>query len=156
MDDTYHYTESGLDTVFLANGFSFVNSQGGRQVIIEDLDGLHEVIGLKLATQNQRLSGKEVRFLRTELLLSQASLAKIFGVKDLTVIRWEKEDPAIPHAPEALLRKMYLESIGEDRPIRPILEKLADLEDEIDKLITLKKSMKTHGKWEQVELRLIA
>ena len=156
MDNSYHYTESGLDTVFLANGFRFVNSSGGRQVIIEDIDGLHTAIGVALATQNQRLSGKEVRFLRSELLLSQAMLAKIFGVKELTVIRWEKVGATITHASEILLRKMYFESIGVDRPLRPMLDKLADLEDEIDKLITLKKSMKNHAKWEKVDMQLVA
>jgi putative transcriptional regulator len=156
MDSSYHYTESGLETVFLANGYSFVNSQGGQQVIIEDIEGLHVAIGFALATQEHRLNGKEVRFLRSELLLSQAMLAKILRVKVLTVNRWERDDPPIPVATEAVLRKVYLESIGEDRPMRPLLEKLADLEDELDKCITLKKSKVEHGKWEAVDLQLVA
>ena len=156
MVSKYHYTESGLDTVFLTNGFRFVNSQGGQQVIIEDIEGLHLAIGFALATQKQRLSGKEIRFLRTELLLSQASLAKILGVKDLTVIRWEKDSPPISHSNEAALRSMFLNSVGKDEPIRVLLERLADLEDDMDMCFTLERSENSQETWELVDLKLAA
>ena len=47
-NEIYHYTECGLDGVYLVNGFDFVNGASGRRVVIKDIDGLHAAIGRKL------------------------------------------------------------------------------------------------------------
>ena len=57
----YHYTESGLDNVYLVNGFTYVDRPDGREVVIEDIDGLHRAIGEFLITNRKNLSGKEIR-----------------------------------------------------------------------------------------------
>ena len=43
--EMYHYTESGLDNVYLVNGFEFIPSPSGKSVVIQDIDGLHNAIG---------------------------------------------------------------------------------------------------------------
>ena len=43
-DKPYHYTESGLDTVYLLNGYEIVKSERGTGVRIQDVDGLHTAI----------------------------------------------------------------------------------------------------------------
>lgn len=132
MTDYYHYTECGLDNVFLVNGFEYVDTvNGGRTVVIRNIDGLHETIGMMLVKERKELSGKEFRFLRNELLLSQAALAKMLGVKELTVGRWEKGQP-IPRSAEAVVRAMFAESVGKDSSIKAILEHIADIEDAAD------------------------
>lgn len=143
MRNLYHYVESGLDTVFLANGFE----QRNGTVTIHDLDGLHKAIGSSLACKRQRLTGKEFRFLRTELLLSQSSLAQVLGVRELTVARWEKGENDIPVTTEAALRTMYAESIGREGRMRDLLERIADLDNEIDQTITLSKSKR---EWQEI------
>ena len=109
----YHYTESGLDNVWLASGFRFVPSPRGRSLIIEDIEGLHVAIGRSIVEEEKKLTGPEIRFLRTELLLSQNALSRLLGVTEQTVARWEKPKQApIPTAADATLRQLYLEHVG--------------------------------------------
>jgi putative transcriptional regulator len=139
--DLYRYTESGLDNVYLANGFEFGND---GTVIIRDIDGLQTAIGRALATQQRRLTGEEFRFLRTELLFSQASLAKVLGVKELTIGRWERGESEIPVSTEATVRTMFLESLGERKRMKELLEEIADLDDEIDRQSLKMRESKGH------------
>ena len=143
--EAYHYTESGLDNVYLTSGFTFVDGPGGRYIKIKDIDGLHETIGRLLIAEKKNLSGKEIRFLRQEMLMSQATLAKLLEVAEQTVLRWEKGKVGIPKPAETLIRLLYREHIKEkgDGGIRSKLERLADLEDKIDgHLLHLRQSNK--------------
>lgn len=146
--DTYQYLESGLDNVYLLDGFEFHHDPSGRTVTIHDVDGLHEAIARELIGKRQRLTGKEFRFLRTELLLSQAALAHALGVRELTVARWEKGQTEIPVATEAALRQWYGESVGEHPGMRELLGLIADLEDELDQRILLRKPERPKSKWQ--------
>ncbi|MGH6847286.1 MAG: hypothetical protein ACREC0_07565 [Methylocella sp.] len=141
----YQYTESGLETVFLVNGYEFKDNHEGKTVTIHDVDGLHRAIGIALVCRRQRLTGKEFRYLRSELLLSQASLAKILGKRELTIGRWEKGQSEIPLSADALVRQLFAESIGEQCSMKKLLEGIADLEDNIDQIMTLEKSKQ---KWQ--------
>jgi DNA-binding transcriptional regulator YiaG len=143
----YQYTESGLDNVYLVSGYEY--SPDGKTVIIRDIDGLQRAIGHALANQPWRLSGEEFRFLRSELLLSQGSLAKVLGVKELTVGRWERGESEIPVSTEAAVRLMFLETLGERGTMKELLERIADLDDEIDRH-TLQ-MRETKGTWAALE-----
>lgn len=140
----YHYTESGLDNVWLLDGFAFVDGSQGRQVTIEDLDGLHEAIGRLLIEKKKNLTGREIRFLRHEMLMSQTTLAKLLEVSEQAIARWEKGKTQIPKPAEALIRLLYREHIKKDGRgnIRSILERIADLEDVLDGTIALQKRSK--------------
>jgi len=132
----YHYTESGLDSVYLLNGYRFVASRRGRGVVIQDVDGLHMAIGSNLVTSKKRLSGSEFRFLRTELLLSQASLARLLQVRELTVARWEKGQTRIPLTADATIRVLYEEHVGgRNQKLSDLLESLAELDDVPDRIM---------------------
>lgn len=144
----YHYTESGLDYVYLANGFEFVGSPEGNHVVIRDIDGLHEAIGLSIVNQHKNLTGQELRFLRHELLLSQAALARLLEVTDQTVARWEKGSTEIPKPAEAIIRLLYQEHVGDNEEVSRILKRIANLEDEMDRKMVL---WKDDGEWEQRE-----
>lgn len=129
----YHYTESGLDDVWLLNGFILTDGPYGRGVSIEDLDGLHATIGARLAQGAASLSPKEVRFLRHELDLSQVALAALLGVDAQTVARWEKPGQTpIPGPAERLLRAIYLQQIDGAPSFSQLLDDLAKLDTEID------------------------
>lgn len=152
MANGYQYLECGLDNVFLLDGFEFKEGPSGKTVIIHDIDGLHKAIAQALISKRQRLTGKEFRFLRTELLLSQAALAHILGVRELTVARWEKGVTEIPVATDAALRQMYAESfLSEHTRMRELLDRIADLEDEIDQLILLKPPQPPKSGWQLVK-----
>ncbi len=86
----YHYTECGLNNIYLLNGYKFIQTSRGKAVSIHDLDGLHKAIGLFLVSSKKELSGEQLRFLRKELLKSPTALAKLLGVSLATIQRWEK------------------------------------------------------------------
>ena len=133
-DEHYHYTECGLDDVYLMDGFERSESARGRTVAIKNIDALHRAIGEHLSRYKKSLSGKEMRFLRREMLLSQATLAHLLDVSEQTVHRWEAEKSAFPKAAEALVRRLYLEQgSDEEEKLRDTLNRIADLEDTLDR-----------------------
>ena len=107
-DAPYHYTESGLDNVWLVSGVDYEEYDGEVYTRIHDMDLLHRAISYRLTKQAASLEGKEIRFLRKELNVTQAELAKLLGLKSLTVARWEKNEVRIPRAADLLLRAFTL------------------------------------------------
>ena len=134
MNKKYHYKESGLNNVWLLNGFYFSQTPYGETLRIENIEGLHKTIGCLFAEGQYKLHGRQFRFLRHELNMSQSALATLFGVGAQTIARWEKNEIKIPHAQEALIRKLYLEKIGKRGNIKKLLDEIADLENKIDRL----------------------
>ena len=133
MINPYHYTECGLSNVFLLNGYKFIETSRGKAVSIHDVDGLHKAIGLLLVTSKKDLSGEEIRFLRHEMLMSQATLSKLLGVSEQAIRRWENNKIDMPKPSESLLRLLYREHIHDrDGKISSVLKKIADLEETID------------------------
>jgi putative transcriptional regulator len=130
----YHYTESGLDFVYLVKGVDYADAPHGKTVTIHNIDGLHKAIGRFLIEERKSLSGQEIRFLRHELLLSQGALAKIMGVEEQTVRRWEQDKVAIPRTADVSLRVLYSEHIGGNDKLSEMLHRLADFDDAIDRL----------------------
>ncbi len=108
-------------------------SRRGRNVAIRDIDILHQAIGKWICDEKRDLSGKEIRFLRREMLMSQAVLAHILGVKEQTIHRWEAGKTTMPKAAEAILRLLYMEHIRSSPSdgLRSRLKRIADLEYEI-------------------------
>lgn len=153
---TYHYTESGLDYVYLRNGFEFVGRSDRKRLVISDIEGLHKAIGRHIAKHKETITGADARFLRHELLMSQATLARILNVSEQAVHRWENgKTDKVPGPAQMLLRLLYLESIGDpgitgkSRQIGQALRRIADIEDEMDGVMMLEKG-KHHG-WQALE-----
>jgi DNA-binding transcriptional regulator YiaG len=126
----YHYTGCGLDDVWLDGGVVFHDTPYGRGVTIMDLDGLHKLIGLHLADSLRPLKGKEVRFLRVEMNMSQKSLAQLIGVGDTTVARWESGRGKITETAQKLLCLIYRESVTGNADVVGSLQRLAALDAE--------------------------
>lgn len=147
MAEQYHYTESGLDDVWLRDGFHFHDDERGRTVSFEDVEGLHRAIGLYRAKERKRLTAKDIRFLRVECLLSQRALAAMLGVDEQTVARWEKGKAPMPVPAEASLRMIYIEHVGGDGTMTGTLRVLADLDAAIETLIVMAKG----DQWEIAE-----
>lgn len=150
--DFYHYTESGLDNIWLESGFERVNLPSGEHIKIQDIEGLHKVIGNIIVQKKKNLTGKEIRFLRQELLLSQALLSKLLEVSEQTVHRWETGKAEIPKPAEALIRFLYQEKFNDfhtkNVSLRECLDRLADLEDALDGMrLEIKKSKTTNSSW---------
>jgi transcriptional regulator with XRE-family HTH domain len=101
----YHYTESGLSDVFI-HGAQFQTDDAGEETIsIKNLAGLHRAISTSLITKSSSLTGKELRFLRTEMGMTQAELAVLVHREALSISRWERGEVAeIDTNAEVLIR----------------------------------------------------
>ena len=125
--DGYHYKTSGLDDVYLPNGYDVIEYGDEKAISIHDLDGLHQVISLTLVQQETRLTGREFRFLRIEMDLSQKAFGMWFGLTDQAVALWEKKD-RVPQWADAIIRMVYVESLGKDSEVREVLEMLSKVD----------------------------
>jgi DNA-binding transcriptional regulator YiaG len=99
-----HYKACGLDDVYLLNGFEPKN--GGY--VIHNLDGLHTAIGLHIVTKRKVIAPKELRFLRSQMDLTQRELGDILGQSSQQVARWEKGQSEISGPAERLIRFIFL------------------------------------------------
>ncbi len=135
----YHYTECGLNNVWLVNGFKDHETPYGKGVAIEDADGLHRVIALDLVNHKPRLSGGEFRFLRKELDLSQAALARVLGNDEQSVARWEKSG-RVPKMGERFLRALYREHAEGNARIREIVDRLNEMDQKTSKKMILEET----------------
>jgi DNA-binding transcriptional regulator YiaG len=126
---SHHYTESGLDNVYLENGFHIHETPYGKGVSIQDTEGLHKAIGKWLITQPKPINGAELRFIRLEMESTQRDLAGIIGATEQTLRLWEKnKKKKIPGTADRLIRALYAEHIGGDGKIGRMLETLAELD----------------------------
>ena len=120
----YHYTECGLQNVSLENGYKIHVTPYGKSVSIQDVAGLHRVIGRMIA-QRPRLTGAELRFLRKELELSQRALADLLGTSEQNVSLWERKGK-IPKWSARLVKLIYLEQLDGNVKVREMIEKLTE------------------------------
>ncbi len=126
----YHYKECGLDNIFLTSGVEVISTPRGEAINISDIRGLHRVIGQMLVRERRDLNGKEFRFLRHEMNLTQKDLAGILHVDVQRVARWEKKARTKIDGPaQGLLRIMYEKYIGGNAEIIEPLRRLAELDE---------------------------
>lgn len=79
---------------------------GEYEVAIPAIDELNRALAAAVIRKPSRLSGGEVRFLRSYLGYSGADLAKLIGSDPATVSRWEGDKQPIGHHTDLLLRAM--------------------------------------------------
>jgi len=102
------YTASGLDYVYLINGFTVEDDPDyGRIVSIQAMDDLHKAIGLHIINQQRGLTGPEFRFLRKQMGFKQAGLAVRLGVDVQTVANYEK-GKKIPSTSDRFMRVLFV------------------------------------------------
>lgn len=119
----YHYRTSGLDNVYLLNGFKHHKTGYGEGVSIVNLDGLHCAIAMHLIGLERGLLGKEFRFLRVEMDMSQKALGALLEKTDQAVAKWEKGDK-VPRPADIILRRLYMESINKNPLVSKLIEQI--------------------------------
>lgn len=129
---TYHYIECGLDNVWLENGFEL--SENG-ELFIAEIHQLHKVIGESLVQQKNLLNGKEIKYIRRHLDLSQSGLGGILGVDYQSVLNWEKDKHPINESADRLLKVYYYAFLNEDKypDIRNLISQICEMDAEVEK-----------------------
>ena len=90
----YHYTESGLDNVYLEGVTEFSCSGCDNSYVdIPEPINLHIMLSIALSLQDGMLTGPAIRFLRKEIGMSGKAFAEFIKVSPVTLSRWEN-DPA--------------------------------------------------------------
>lgn len=125
----YHYIDSGLDNIYLENGYTVHKTSYGEGISIQDAEGLHRAIGKRLISQRYPLNGAEFRFLRMEMELTQNALAGLIGSTEQNVRRWETAKKKDVQGPaDRMLRVLYNEYVGGDGSVRRMVDRLAELD----------------------------
>jgi transcriptional regulator with XRE-family HTH domain len=108
----YRYDECGLENVII-RGMEVRTDDSGEEVYsIPNIVGLHKVIAHCVITRAHGILPDELRFLRTEMGLTQAELAQIVKKDQQTIGRWERgEKPVDPNA-EMVIRIIAAEKLG--------------------------------------------
>lgn len=118
-----HYTGCGLRNIYLKSGYRKRKTPYGDGVSVDDVEGLHRAIALRLVADKPRLSGGELRFLRKELELTQAQLAALLGNDAQSVALWEKTG-RIPKWADLMIRALYREVVEGKAGIVELAERL--------------------------------
>ncbi|MEN3157097.1 helix-turn-helix domain-containing protein [Alkalimonas sp. NCh-2] len=125
----FHYKSCGLENVYLVNGYIKKETPFGEAVSIEDIEGLHAKIAETIIRRESELSGREFRFLRKYLDLSQGSLGKLLGVTDQTIANYEKGTPT--ETAERFIRVLVTEHINGSVQVLDLLSEISDLDKDI-------------------------
>jgi len=125
-----HYTACGLDDVYLLNGYEIHKTDYGQGISVKHADDLHLEIGLALVKSKKGLTGKELRYLRKQMDITQSELGRLVGMSAQQVARWEKGISEIPGPADRLLRMLFAEYADKgDVEVRELLEFLDTLDD---------------------------
>jgi len=116
QDGLYHFSECGLDDVWVEGVEETVDEDGDVVLVVPRIQALHRLIVRALIGRNGPLSGAEVRAIRTEMGLTQAQLGSLLQKEPLTVGRWERGETVIDPNADAVLRLIANERLALGRP----------------------------------------
>jgi putative transcriptional regulator len=122
----YRYRESGLDDVWLVNGYKRARTPYGAGVSIVDIEGLHKAIAARVTRKPGDIAPLEFRFLRKYLGLSQGALGDLIGADTQAIARWEKGKSGIPGSADRLLRALCERHDKGEADILEIVGRLKD------------------------------
>jgi transcriptional regulator with XRE-family HTH domain len=123
----YHYTECGLDDVFILADHLETDDHGEAVVTIPAIGILHKIIAEGVINADGILTGKEIRFLRTEMGMTQAQLANILHRDSQSIARWEKSEVTVDATLDLVLRQIAAEKLdipfGKNQGIEELCKK---------------------------------
>lgn len=107
----HHYTECGLMNVFISGIEVQTDDDGDEVIIVPAVNELHHVIAAGIIGHAKGISGEELRFLRTEMGMTQSELSKVVTRDKQTIGRWERGEIEIDSPSETLIRKLAIEKL---------------------------------------------
>ena len=107
----HHYTESGLTNVVIYGIGPERDDDGDLIITIPAINELHRVIAEGIVQHGSSVSAEELRFLRTEMGMTQSELARLLHRDKQSVGRWERGEVEIDSSLEALVRRLAIERL---------------------------------------------
>lgn len=120
----YHYTESGLQNVWLLDVEIFDCDCGENFAFIPCVQELHNLIAEILLKKEDQLSGREIRFLRKHMGMKSKDFAKELGVKPVTVSRWESGDYPPSESFDRFIRLFYAATMGLEEIAKELVKEI--------------------------------
>lgn len=121
----HKFLESGLDNITLLNvEIKRCTNCSEKVVSIPVPKQLLKVIGEQIILKPNKLSGREIRFLRKNIYLKIQEFAQIIGVHRGTVSRWENRNFKPTPVEDRLIRMVYAQYAKVDESIRKRLEEM--------------------------------
>ncbi|UOO87049.1 helix-turn-helix domain-containing protein [Neisseria arctica] len=141
----YQYKLSGLDNVWLVNGYTIEQTPYGEAVHIDHANELDTVIALELVKQQDALTAAEFRFIRQQLGMSQSDVGAFMGVDNQTVARWEKKETPLPPYADRLMRVLFTGHQVKDTSIYSLVQTFNAIDKAKNSRIVLTKSETWQG-----------
>lgn len=116
----YHFKDSGIENVWLQNGYRTGTDKFGPYLSIDDIPGLYRAIAIALAHGGGSLTCAQLRLMRQQLYMTQKQLAEKIGRTEQTILLWERcvskenlRTPIVPKDSARLIKLMLLEQLCE-------------------------------------------
>lgn len=106
----YHYTASGLDNLYLKNGYVMGKSAYGIEISFIEFDALHDQIALALIAKKEPLSVREMNFLLIEMDLSFEDVASLIDSGNQPYKSPKTVNETVPERYDELIRRHYIET----------------------------------------------
>jgi len=121
--ETYHYTISGLNNVYLENIKIYKCDCGEESPFIPMVPEVNKEIGLMVLKKSGPLNGDEIKFLRKNLRLKAAEFIGYLRVNKSTYSRWENKSQMPSRSNDIFIRILFasLKGLAKD-VIQNILE----------------------------------
>lgn len=107
----YRYDECGLDNVILVGLPCCEDDDGDLVIHVPNINVLHRSLVSAIAQKGTAISAQELRFLRTEMGLTQAELAEVVDRDGQSIGRWERGEKPIDRSAETLIRILALQHV---------------------------------------------
>jgi DNA-binding transcriptional regulator YiaG len=88
---------------------------------------LHQVLSIELTQKKGRVTGKELRFMRTALGMSQEGLGKCVGATEQSVSLWERTGK-VPQYADSILRLLVSEKLNGNSKVTEVIERINTVE----------------------------
>ena len=142
-NELYKFDMSGLDNVWLVNGFTWHDTPYGKAIQIEDGEALTRAIAHAVLHKPANITGKEIRFLRTHFEMSQPDLAKLLSKDTQTIARWEKSGKTAKTT-EMLARVVFANLLDGNQTISSVVQTLNAIDHAKNARIV---AVEKHGEW---------
>lgn len=120
----HHFLESGLPNVYLVDVDVWECPACEEEIVsIPKVPELLKCIAEYIITKPDSLTGREIRFLRKNLILKINEFAALLGVDRVTVSRWENEEKEPSRLADRLIRLLYAQETKVSEEVRQNLSK---------------------------------